>query len=177
MYYVRIVIIVIWPLFRKMPVDQKPLNRIGIFWYQFTPRKLLYLLVSLNLLKFGPHWLSFFLATLYKGPVRRLHFLKGEVSPTTMWTGWVERNFTNPTVKVWAYLDNPFKISDYAKLCMSPSLDRTLPEYVISQEDNPPLTLYIDFHNFFLLLLGYQWSFGSISFIKACTFISALTYM
>ena len=26
-----------------------------------------------------------------------------------------------------------FKRSDYAKLCMSPSLDRTLPEYVISQ--------------------------------------------
>ena len=31
---------------------------------------------------------------------------------------------------------------------MSPSLDGTLPEYVISQEDNSPLTLYIDF--FFL---------------------------
>ena len=30
---------------------------------------------------------------------------------------------------------------------MSPSLDGTLPEYVISQEDNSPLTLYIDFHN------------------------------
>ena len=28
---------------------------------------------------------------------------------------------------------------------MSPSLDGTLPEYVISQEDNSPLTLYIDF--------------------------------
>ena len=47
-------------LFRKMPVNQKPLIRIGIFWYQFTPRKLLYLLVSLNLVKFGPHWLSVF---------------------------------------------------------------------------------------------------------------------
>ena len=32
---------------------------------------------------------------------------------------------------------------------MSPSLDGTLAEYVISQEDNSPLTLYIDFHNFF----------------------------
>ena len=32
---------------------------------------------------------------------------------------------------------------------MSPSLDGTLPEYVISQEDYSPLTLYIDFHNFF----------------------------
>ena len=42
----NMVIIVIWPLFRKMPVNQKPLNRIGIFWYHFTPRKLLYLMVS-----------------------------------------------------------------------------------------------------------------------------------
>ena len=31
---------------------------------------------------------------------------------------------------------------------MSPSLDGTLPEYVISQEDNSPLTLYIDFSQF-----------------------------
>ena len=38
------------------------------------------------------------------------------------------------------------KRSDYAKLCMSLSLDGTLPEYVISEEDNSPLTLYIDFH-------------------------------
>ena len=45
-------------------------------------------------------------------------------------------------------MDNPFKRSDYAKLCMSPSLNGTLPDYVISQEDTSPLTLYIDFHNF-----------------------------
>ena len=74
--------------------------------------------------------------------------LKGKFPKTTMWIGWVESNFRNPSVKVWADLDNPFKRSDYAKLCMSPSLDGTLPEYVISQEDNSPLTLYIDFHNF-----------------------------
>ena len=78
-----------------------------------------------------------------------LQSLKGKFPQTTMWIGWVESNFTNPTVKVWADLDNPFKRSDYAKLCMSPSLDGTLPEYVISQEDNSPLTLYIDFHKFF----------------------------
>ena len=30
---------------------------------------------------------------------------------------------------------------------MSPSLDGPLPEYVISQEDNFLLALYIDFHN------------------------------
>ena len=50
----------IWPLFRKMAANQKPLNQIGIFWYQFTPRKLLYLVILVNLVKFGPHWLSFF---------------------------------------------------------------------------------------------------------------------
>ena len=81
--------------------------------------------------------------------------LKGKFPKTIMWIEWVENNFTNPTVKVWADLDNPFKRSDYAKLCMSPSLDGTLPEYVISQEDNSPLTLYIDFQNF-LIFLGYQ---------------------
>ena len=79
-------------------------------------------------------------------------FLKGKFPHTTMWIGWVESNFTNPTVKVWADLDNPFKRSDYAKLCMSPSLAGTRPEYVISQEDNSPLTLYIDFHNFQIFL-------------------------
>ena len=51
-----------------MPVNQKSLNRIGIFWYQFTPRKLLYHLVSLNLVKFGPHWLSVFIGPPYIGP-------------------------------------------------------------------------------------------------------------
>ena len=35
---------------------------------------------------------------------------------------------------------------------MSPSLDGTLPESVISQENNTPLTLYIEFHNFFVFL-------------------------
>ena len=74
--------------------------------------------------------------------------LKGKFPQTTMWIGWIESNFTNPTVTVWADLDNPFKRSDYAKLCMSPSLEGTLPEYVISQENNSPLTLYIDFQKF-----------------------------
>ena len=43
--------------------------------------------------------------------------LKGKFPQTTMGIGWVESNFTNPTVKDWADLDNPFKRSDYAKLC------------------------------------------------------------
>ena len=79
----------------------------------------------------------------------RVKTLKGEVSPNNNvdWVSW--KQFDKPTVKVWAELDNPFKRSDYAKLCMSPSLDGTLPEYVISQEDNSPLTLYIDFSQFF----------------------------
>ena len=33
--------------------------------------------------------------------------------------------------------------------CMSPSQDGTMPESVISQENNSPMTLYIEFHNFF----------------------------
>ena len=49
--------------------------------------------------------------------------LKGKFPQTSMWIGWVESNFTNPTVKVWADFDNPFKRSDFAELCMSPSLD------------------------------------------------------
>ena len=79
----------------------------------------------------------------------------GEVSSPNNNVDWVSRKqFYNPTVKDWADLDNPFKRSDYAKLCMSPALDGTLPEYVISQEDNSPLTLYIDFSQF-SIFLGY----------------------
>ena len=51
---------------------------------------------------------------------------------------------------------------------MSPSLDGTLRESVIPQENNPPLNLYIDFFFFFLL----SWiSIGqeSISIINTCT--------
>ena len=102
--------------------------------------------------------------------------IKGKFPQTTMWTGWAESNFRNPTVKFWANLDNPFKRTNYAKLCMSPSLDGTLPESVISQENNSPLTLYIELHNF-LSFLGYQWSSSSGSIINACTIILALTYL
>ena len=49
-------------------------------------------------------------------------------------------------------MDNPFKRTYYAKFCMSPSLDGTMPESVISQENNSPLTLYIEFHNFSFFL-------------------------
>ena len=43
--------------------------------------------------------------------------VKGEVSPTTMWIGWVQSNFRNPTVKLSANLDNPFKSH---KFCLTP---------------------------------------------------------
>ena len=59
--------------------------------------------------------------------------LKGKFPQTTIWIWWVESNFRNPSVIVWAEFH---KRSDYAKWCMSPSLDGTLPAYVISQEDN-----------------------------------------
>ena len=35
---------------------------------------------------------------------------------------------------------------------MSPSLDGTMSEYVISQGNNSPLTLYIEFHNVYFFL-------------------------
>ena len=35
--------------------------------------------------------------------------LKGKFPQTTMWIGWVESTFRNPTIKFWANLDNPFK--------------------------------------------------------------------
>ena len=49
-------------------------------------------------------------------------------------------------------MDNLFKRTNYAKFCMSPSLDRALPESVISQENNSPLTLYINF-----TILKFSW--------------------
>ena len=78
--------------------------------------------------------------------------LKGKFPQTTMWIGWVESNFRNPTVKFGANLDNSFKRTNYAKFCISPSLDGTMPESVISQENNSPLTLYIEFHNCYFCL-------------------------
>ena len=42
------------------------------------------------------------------------------------------------------------------KFCMSPSLDGTMPESVISQENNSLLTLYIEFQ-FFFFFLYFSW--------------------
>ena len=84
--------------------------------------------------------------------------LKGEVSPNThMWIGWVESNFINQTVKVWADLDNPFKQTVIMQSCVCRPLWIELCQNMCnaSQEDNSPLTLYIDFHHLFFFL-GYQ---------------------
>ena len=51
-------------VYKKCLPIKKPLNRIEIFWYQFTPRKLLYHMVSVNLVKFGPQWAVLF----WRGP-------------------------------------------------------------------------------------------------------------
>ena len=40
---------------------------------------------------------------------------------------------------------------------MSPSLDKIMPESGMSQENNSPLTLYIEFHNVYFFL-GYMYS-------------------
>ena len=88
-----------------------------------------------------PFWLN-------NSPNIYILFKKGKLPQTTMWIGWVESNFRNPIVKFWANLDNQFKRTKYAMFCMSPSLDGTMPESVISQENNSPLTLHIEFHNF-----------------------------
>ena len=118
------------------------------FWSPTTPRYLNFVTFSRS----SPFIATIncdvsFLLLLAKSISLVLSVLKGKFPQTTMWIGWGESNFRNLTVKVWADLDNPFKSSDYTKFCMSPSLDGTLPEYVISQEDNSPLTLYIDFYN------------------------------
>ena len=60
----------------KMPVNKKLLNRIGIFWYHFTPRKLLYYMISVKFVKFGPLGLSVFLGHPYT-----LHMERLELSP------------------------------------------------------------------------------------------------
>ena len=76
--------------------------------------------------------------------------LKGKFPQTTMWNGWVEANFRNPTVifflQIW--IIRLRELIKMQKKIMSPSLDGTMPESVISQENNSPLTLYIEFHNF-----------------------------
>ena len=48
-----------------MAANQKPLNQIGIFWYQFTPRKLLYLIIYVNLSNLVHIGCPVFWATLY----------------------------------------------------------------------------------------------------------------
>ena len=116
---------------------------------------------QLVLLEIYTLWSTMVLTLICKMKYHFPFFLKGNFPQTTMWIRWVESNFTNPTVKVWANLDNPFKGSNCAKFCMSSCLDGTLPESVIPQENKSLLTLYIDFLSFFFFFfffffLGYQ---------------------
>ena len=78
---------------------------------------------------------------------------KGEVSPNNN-VNWVSRKqFQKPNNKILSkFGKSVFKRTNYAKFCMSPSLDGTMPESVISQENNSPLTLYIEFHNVYFFL-------------------------
>ena len=99
--------------------------------------------------------------------VVNIKILKGKFPQTTMWIGWVESNFANPTVEVWADFGNPFKRSDYAKLCMSPSLDGTLPEYVIGTRGQLSIDFVHRFFTIFLNFLGYAIVL-LIKFIHTC---------
>ena len=62
--------------------------------------------------------------------------LKGKVSQTIMWIGWVEGNFWNPTVQFWKNFDNPFQRANYAKLCIPAISGKN------SARNNSPLTKY-----------------------------------
>ena len=104
--------------------------------------------------------------------------LKGKF-PQTMWIGWVESNLRNPAVKFWANLDNPLRELFMQSFVCRP-LDGTMPESVISQENNSPLTLYIEFHDFFsssswisivqLIKFNHKWMHNHLS-PKALTYL------
>ena len=67
-----------------------------------------------------------------------IHYLKRWSFPKQpRGLGAVElNNFRNPTVKFGSNFVYQLKRTNYAKFCMSPSLDETLPESVIPQENN-----------------------------------------
>ena len=85
--------------------------------------------------------------------------IKGEVSPNNN-VDWVSRKqFYKPNSKslnrinrFWIIHLREVIMQNCVKIHTRMSLDGTRPEYVISQEDNSPLTLYIDFHNFQIFL-------------------------
>ena len=84
--------------------------------------------------------------------------LKGKFPQTTMWIGWVESNFTNPTVKVWADLDNPF-IKEWTCKVVHVALSgwKLCQNMWYHKRDNSPLTLYIyRFSQFFFSSWIYQ---------------------
>ena len=71
--------------------------------------------------------------------------LKGKFPQTTMWIGWVQNNFRNQQTQQWNH-------EQILVIHLRELLYKVLPEYVTPQEYNSPLTLYIDFHNFFFFL-------------------------
>ena len=89
--------------------------------------------------------------------------VKGEVSPNNN-VDWVSRKqFYQPNSKsseqIWIiHLREAIMQSCVCR----PHLDGTLPEYVISQEDNSPPESYIDFHQFFLLFLNINSPFDQV---------------
>ena len=62
------------------------------------------------------------LFTLHNFCIALNQCIKGELKfpQTTMWIGWVESNFTNPTVKVWAdiWIIHLRVLSDYMQSCV-----------------------------------------------------------
>ena len=74
-------------------------------------------------------------------------------------------------------MDILFKKTNYAKFCMSPSLDETIPESVISREKQLSIDFVHRISIFYIFFLGYINSpVDSSSIINACTIILALTY-
>ena len=103
--------------------------------------------------------------------------LKGKFPQTTMWIGWVESKFRNPTVMFWAnwiihlkellikckVLYFALSRQNYARIC-----DITREQFSID---------FVHKISKFLSFLGYQSSNWSSSIINACTIILALTYL
>ena len=81
-------------------------------------------------------------ATVYSNQWFFPVLFKVEVSPNSN-VDWVSRKqFYKPNNKIFEQnLDKPFKRTDYAKFCMSASLDKTLPESDIPQENKSPSQL------------------------------------
>ena len=82
------------------PLDL-PLYYMKTFWDRTCHNYFLWLVVKIPTCILN----SYDMTINHKGYLEmKVHFcpLKGKLPRTTLWIGWVESNFTNPTVKVWA---------------------------------------------------------------------------